>query len=414
LLLLLGLPTLGLAFGISVITTYGPVVLFHLAHSGTKVGVLIGSEGAFALVIPIMVGRVSDRLPPSGLGRRMPFVIAGAPFLIAGLVLLPFSSSYLGASLILFGFFLGYFLYYPPYRTLYADLFPRSAYARIQSSQAIARGLGLGSALLAGGLLLAVWQPLPFVIGAVVIAATTFALVPVIRLEADKPLDDQPRRSSSLWRLLRCNGRLRAFAVANGLWEFSFTGMRSFIVLYVIKGLSESAAVASLVIAVVAVAAVLAAPVAGRLAGRYGIVPVMRLSIVVCGGGLVLGVFADSLTPILIGLPVVALAGATAMTLPQALAFTLADDADLGAAAGLQDFSRGIGVVLGPIVVGAAIDLFRGPFPATHGYAAMWPAVGIPILASLLLLGPMTQKDRGNPDATSTESPAIPTGNQAA
>jgi hypothetical protein len=56
LLLLLGLPTLGLAFGISVITTYGPVVLFHLAHSGTKVGVLIGSEGAFALVIPILAG----------------------------------------------------------------------------------------------------------------------------------------------------------------------------------------------------------------------------------------------------------------------------------------------------------------------------------------------------------------------
>jgi MFS family permease len=185
--------------------------------------------------------------------------------------------------------------------------------------------------------------------------------------------------------------------------------MRSFIVLYVIKGLSDSAAVASLVIAVVAVAAVLAAPVAGRLADRFGIVPVMRLSIVICGGGLVLGVFADSLTPILVGLPVVALAGATAMTLPQALAFTLADDADLGAAAGLQDFSRGIGVVLGPVVVGAAIDLFRGPFPATHGYAAMWPAVGIPILASLLLLGPMIKNEQPTMSTTPPSSPVTPT-----
>ena len=56
----------------------------------------------------------------------------------------------------------------------------------------------------------------------------------------------------------------------------------------------------------------------------------------------------------LIGLPFVALAGAIMMTLPQALAFTLAPRGSEGAAAGLQDFSRGLGVVLGPIAVGAA------------------------------------------------------------
>jgi hypothetical protein len=33
LLVLLGLPTFGLAFAISVLTTYGPVILIHLAHS---------------------------------------------------------------------------------------------------------------------------------------------------------------------------------------------------------------------------------------------------------------------------------------------------------------------------------------------------------------------------------------------
>jgi hypothetical protein len=44
----------------------------------------------------------------------------------------------------------------------------------------------------------------------------------------------------------------------------------------------------------------------------------------------------------------VALAGSVLLTLPQALAFTLAPRGSEGAAAGLQDFSRGIGVVLGP------------------------------------------------------------------
>jgi hypothetical protein len=74
------------------------------------------------------------------------------------------------------------------------------------------------------------------------------------------------------------------------------------------------------------------------------------------------------------------------MTLPQALAFTLAPVGSEGVAAGLQDFSRGVGVVLGPVVVGAAIDGLHGQLASTHGYAAMWPVIGIPVLASLVFL----------------------------
>jgi hypothetical protein len=42
--------------------------------------------------------------------------------------------------------------------------------------------------------------------------------------------------------------------------------------------------------------------------------------------------------------------------------------------------------VLGPAVVGAAIQAFRADLPSTHGYAAMWPVIGIPVLASLFFL----------------------------
>jgi len=101
----------------------------------------------------------------------------------------------------------------------------------------------------------------------------------------------------------------------------------------------------------------------------------------------------DTLTPLLIGLPLVALAGAIVFTLPQALAFTLAPVGSEGAAAGLQDFSRGIGVVLGPIAVGAAIGAFPDTFAATHGYAAMWPVIGLPVLLSAWLLGTIETPD---------------------
>ena len=386
LLLVLGLPALGLAFAISVLTTYGPVVLIHLTGSTTQVGLLIGGEGAFALLIPLVAGALSDRLSGSAAARRLPFVLAGAPLVVAGLVALSLSGSYLLAAASVVAFFVGYYLYYPPYRALYADLLPRALQPRAQASQAVLRGLGLGAALLVGGLLLTVWQPLPFLIAGATVVATTFALRRVFRLEARSPHPVLPYEVVSVRRLLLRNEDLRAFAVVNALWEFSFSGLKSFIVLYVVRGLGLSASVASAVIAVVAVAYVVGAPLAGRLAERHGIVPVLRVSALVYGAGLVIGVFPHTLLPLLIGLPVVALAGAIVMTLPQALAFTIAPIGSEGAVAGLQDFSRGIGVVLGPIAVGIVIDLFRSQLGATHGYAAMWPVIGIPVLASLIFL----------------------------
>lgn len=385
LLLLLGLPTLGLALAISVLTTYGPVVLAHLTSSTTQIGALIGGEGAFALAIPLVSGALSDRLGGSPRRRRLPFVAAGAPLVVLGLLLLPLGHSYLLAGLAVLLFYVGYYLYYPPYRALYADLLPREMYARAQASQAVLRGAGLGVALLAGGLLLGVWLALPFLVAGVAVAAVTLALLPIMRLESDCPNETLPYRRGSV-RALLASPSLRAFAGANALWEFSFAGLKSFIVLYVVRGLGHSPAVASAVMAVVAVAYVVGAPLAGHLADRYGLVRVLTVASAVYGSGLIVGVVAHTLLPLLVGLPVVALAGAVVMTLPQALAFTLAPTGTEGAVAGLQDFSRGAGVVLGPIVVGVAVDSATHLFGSTHGYAAMWPVIGVPVLLAVFLM----------------------------
>lgn len=391
LLLLLGVPTFGLAFAISTLTTYGPVVLLSRIGSPTAVGALIGGEGAFALVVPLLAGALSDRLPRAGLARRLPFLAIGAPLAAAGVVVLPFGRSFVLAATMVFLFYVGYYLYYPPYRAIYADLLPRSLFARSQSGQAIARGAGLGAALLVGGVLLGVWAPFPFVLAGALLVAATTALLPVIRLERVVPAK-APLRAPTGLRMLAHNRGLRTFAGANALWEFSFSGLKSFIVLYVVHGLGQSTTVASGVIAVVAVAYVGGAPLAARLAERYGMVPVMRGAAVVFGLGLTAGIAFTTLTPDLILLPFVAIAGATLLTLPQALAFTIAPVGAEGAAAGIVDFSRGIGVVLGPLFVGAAVGLSDGWLQATDGYAAMWPVIGVPVLLSLPLLRSLQQR----------------------
>jgi MFS family permease len=386
LLLALGLPTLGLAFAMAMLTTYGPVVLLKVARTPAGVGALIGGEGAFALAIPLIAGVLSDRLPASTYGRRLPFVLVGGPMLVAGLVLLPFASIYAVAAVAVLMFFIGYYLYYPPYRALYADLLPRTLFARAQASQAVLRGAGLGAALIAGGLLLSAWTPLPFVIAGGTVLVTTLALGPVVRLQNDcrrGALDYEPSSVGALFK----NRQMIAFAVANALWELSFAGLKSFIVLYVVKGVGHSSSSASAVIAVVAVAFVVGAPIAGRLADRFGVAQVMLVAATIYGTGLCIGTLPTSLTPMVIMLPFVALAGAILLTLPPALAFLLAPSGGEGAAAGLLDFSRGVGVVLGPVIVGAVVTgTADGWFSATNGYAAMWPVIGLAVLATLPIL----------------------------
>jgi predicted MFS family arabinose efflux permease len=298
-------------------------------------------------------------------------------------------------------FFIGYYLYYPPYRAIYADLLPRRMLARAQSSQAVLRGSGLGIALITGGLLLSAWTPLPFVIGAAVLGATTLALKPVLRLQkecGEPEPDDGPETSAR--HLFLENRRLQVFAAANAMWEFSLAGLKTFIVLYVVKGLGHSYRLASAVIAVVAVAYIVGAPIAGRLADRFGIVPVMAWSAGVYGVILTAAGIPRSVTPMLVMLPAGALAGAILLTLPQALAFTIAPEHGQGAAAGLVDFSRGIGVVLGPVLVGAAVTATSSfwIFSHTHGYAMMWPVIGIPNLISLVLLRHLRQNSSPEPD----------------
>ena len=381
----LSLPTFGLALAMSVLTTYAPVLLGKATDSGAAIGLAIGGEGIFALFLPLLIGSLSDRTR-SRLGRRLPYALFAVPLLVAPLVLLPFASSYAATVALVSLFFVGYFVYYPPYQALFAELVPPSHHGRAQGAQGVMRGLGLGGALVGGGVLLSVWAPLPFLLGAVAIVLTTWALVNVVRrapaVRGESATVERPALSS----IVRQRGDIRAFMVANALWEFSFMGLKTFIVLFVLEGLRESMTMATAVIGVVAVAYVGAAALTGPVADRIGVARLLRLAIWVYGAGLLFAATLDSLGPMLLALPFVALAGAVLMTLPYGLLVKLTPAGAEGSVSGLFNVSRAIGVILGPIAVGVAIDVLAPLFPATHGYGAMWVVVGVPIVLSLAFL----------------------------
>jgi MFS family permease len=90
----------------------------------------------------------------------------------------------------------------------------------------------------------------------------------------------------------------------------------------------------------------------------------------------------------------VAVAGGAVMTLAWGVHFKLKPPQHRGAASGLATTTKGVGLIIGPIAAGGAIDL-RSPYlEATDGYQILWPLLGVPILAVIPLVWHMARLEK--------------------
>lgn len=391
-LALLGLPTLGLALSITVVSTYLPVVAEDLGSSTTIIGLIIGGEGMMALFLPLWVGVWSDRLR-TPLGGRLPFVLAATPPAAAALVLLGFADSLGLVAILVAIFFFGYFVAYEPYRALYPDLVTRDVVGRSQGNQALWRGGGTALAIIAGGLLFGLWQPAPFIAAAAILCATVavFSWGAVRRGDLGESQDDDDdatllERIRGVVVLVRARRELRLFFFANALWELAIAALKTFVVLYITSGLGHSVAFASLVVGGVSLFLLGGALVSGRLADTLGAARVMEGALWVFGLGLLVPFLITNEAIVAASAPVIGFGGAVLMTLPFALLMPLMPDHHHGALTGYYSLSRGIGITLGPLVAGATIQAFSGIFTATDGYSAVWGVCALSVLGSIPLL----------------------------
>jgi MFS family permease len=147
------------------------------------------------------------------------------------------------------------------------------------------------------------------------------------------------------------------------------------------------------VVAIVVVLVLAAAPISGKLGDRFGETRVAALSLCPFGLGLLVPLFTQTPYIVLPILPFVAFGGGMILTLPYAILMPLMPDEDHGLITGFYSFSRGVGIVLGPLLAGLLIMALRPALTSTDGYAAMWPVCGAAILASALFLGPIRSRE---------------------
>ena len=392
----LGLGAFGLSWSITTVAAYLPPLLADFTTSRTLIGLVLAMEGVFALFVPLLVGPMSDATQTS-LGRRRPYMLLALVPMAVTLAAVAFMPSLLTATVALAAFFFAYYIYEPPYRGLYPDVLHESVYGRSQGVQHLYRGAALGGALVGGGFLLAVWEPFPFVLAAAVTLCACGAVI--LLVQEPEPTGRQYARLRSYfaapWRIVRHDRNVRRFLIANAAWEAAFAGARTFVVLYVIVGLGQPLYVSSVLLAVIGGSYMAAAAVSARFGDRFGFGNVILGASIVYGLGLLVGGFATTwhwwyfsfIAP-------VAFAAATVMTLAWALLFRFMGAADQGSITALATTTRGIGLLIGPLAVGASVDIFHPFLEETEGYAAVWPTLAIPILAVIPLVTLLADSER--------------------
>jgi MFS family permease len=391
-LALLALPTFALALAITIVSTQLGEVTRQYTRQTIVIGAIIGGEGMMALWVPLIFGSWSDTLR-TRIGGRLPFVLAGGIPAAVVLVLIGFVHGLGLIALVTALFFFFYFVAYEPYRAMYPDMLPSEEIGgRAQSSQAVARGIGTGAALLGGGLLLSVARPLPFVLAAIVMVLALGGFV-VLIVRRGVPHQDQENAEGPaqiarrLPRLMTEHRALRSYFFANALWETTLSALKAFVLLYLTLGLGYKLGTASLIVGGVALVILLGAAGSGKLGDRFGRIRVVTIALIGYGAGYLVLVLTTSRPAIVAAIPFIALGGGTVMTMAYALLMPLMPEDAHGALTGFYSISRGVGIVLGPILAGALIWLTRdGVFKSTEGFQAMWIVCAAATFASLFFL----------------------------
>lgn len=390
-LAILSLPTLGLALSVTVVTSYLPPVLSGFTQSTSAIGLLIAAEGLVALFLPVIVGRRSDRAQ-TALGGRLPFLLAATPVMALALVTLGFAGSLLVAGVVVIVFFSAYYVAYEPYRALYPDLVEQKVAGRSQSAQAVARGVGTAMALIAGGLLLSIGQVVPFAATAAVLLLSVGVFAHALLRRTGVPKQEETSGAPGVRAafgdvrgLLREQPSLRMFVAANALWEGGLAAIRAFAVLFVTVGIGLSLSAASGIIGGAGLFILAGAAAAGKLGDRFGNTRVVQFAALTYSLPMVIPFLTQEPELVLPVLPIIAFSGGVVMALPYAVLFPMMPEDSHGLLSGLYSMSRGVGIMVGPILAGVAIEVVNvlgAPF-GTQGYSSMWLVTGVLLVASV-------------------------------
>jgi MFS family permease len=368
-----------------------PLLLSHTGRSAFWIGFAVGGEGIFALMVPYWVGMASDRLPlglSARFGRRGFFLLLSAPLMAAALIATPFFHSFWPLAGVAFVFFAALHGYMTPLWTIMLDVVEDEDRGRVQGARSILRALGLAYGLVGGGLLYSIWHALPFFIAAFMLLVTT-GITWWADIHARKELEDvrsESQKLSETWSRVKARPAGVMFLLVNAFWNAAIDGVRPYLFIFATIVIGVTVAQASLLLIPVALALMAGSIFYAWADRRYDRGKLVEIGALITMISMVVGIFMRNVPVALFGLVIGGFGMAAIVTLGYPLFANLMGEESAGQFTGLFVVSVGLGRIVAPMIIGAAVDLGRPLFPEVKGYPMMWMVASLFMILTMITL----------------------------
>jgi MFS family permease len=388
-------------FGVSVIwsvyNAFVPIFLsekFNLAPA--VIGFFMTLDNIAALFIQPPVGAWSDRLR-TPLGRRMPFILIGAPIGAAVFGIIPMAAVLPLFSACTITLLLSMALWRTPVVALMPDITPSEYRSQANGIINFMGGLGAIIAFLVGSMLYKMNPAYPFWLGSVLVVIATVLVFIFIKEPKDYVASEEaPNLLKSLQEVVNDQDKsaLRLF-FAIFFWFLGYTAIEAFFSLYAINHLGLEESDGSRLLGHLSLIFVLAALASGYIGAKLGRRVTISIGIVLMGL-LMLGMFIlppATLTIVLTKLPVlgtvpvislflmlagVAWALININSLPMVVDMTTT--ARIGTYTGLYYLFSTLSAIAGPNVNGWAIQLTGNNYNIIMLLAPIFMAIALVLM----------------------------------
>jgi len=285
---LIGLGMLASSLSLSIYNAYVPVILEEFVPNATILGIVMAIDNFFGVFLQPVFGVWSDRVN-TRMGRRIPFILIGAPLSAIFFALIPYSVSLAGLMLTVIAFNLIMTTWRAPIVALMPDITPSIHRSKANGIINTMGGIGSVIAFLVGGILYNVGgMPMPFLVASIAMSFCTLLLAIYvkerkIRAELgiqDNPVGEKPR----LEKVSMSPGEKRSLVfiiLAIFFCYFGFNAIETFFSLFAIDRFGISAGDASMLMTVFPLSFLVMAIPMGILATKIGRRRVLQLAIIV-------------------------------------------------------------------------------------------------------------------------------------
>ncbi len=367
---LLGFGFLGISIIWALYNAYVPIFLkstFHL--ESTMIGFIMTIDNIFAILLLPYLGALSDKTHTK-LGRRMPYILIGAPLATIFFILIPFANLHQSLGLMMFTIILmnlSMSLFRSPVIALMPDITPSKYRSQANGIINFMGGLGALLVYFGGKPLYDKSVSLPFMVGGLIMFISSLLVVffikePKIEFEQNEGRVSFKQSLSSLIENIGdvIKGEKSLFFVLLSIlfWFVGYNAIETFFTSYAKYYIGIKASTGALILGFFALTFMLTSLIAGNIGVKLGRNKTIRIGLIIVATIMLLSLFFHSIA-LLIVLFVIGGTGwafVNVNSLPMVVDMTTIEK--VGGYTGLYYFFSQAANIIAPPLSGIFIDMF--------------------------------------------------------